>query len=257
MTLKGNYFNGSFGSTNNSLTVRYRYKQVNGSYGSWATITPTISSNTFSKTVSLSNLSPDNEYLFQFEISDQLMTVTQTFQVSKGIPILRLGKDYAQIGGILKFPENGNFAAITKARVIDGNTYVARVGVGNNKSARMDLLLNNETIAAVEARYDGKVYNYKTGKKLIEENENMLIYRGPFEDNTDIDNVKTAGIYYTSNRALINLPVASYDYGTLIVIVAGSLVQQYFSKPAGRYFYMREFSGSPGSWLPWHKFNIE
>jgi hypothetical protein len=100
MTLKGNYFNDTFGSVNNSLTVRYRYKQVGGSYGSWTTITPTISSNTFSKTVNLSNLSPDNEYLFQFEISDQLMTVTQTFQLSKGIPAIRIGKDYLEISNL-------------------------------------------------------------------------------------------------------------------------------------------------------------
>jgi len=99
MTLKGNYFNSSFGSTNNSLTMRYRYKESGGSYNSWVAITPTLSGNTFSYTETLLSLNHDTEYYFQFNIVDSLMNVTQGIILTKGVPILRVGKDYIKVNG--------------------------------------------------------------------------------------------------------------------------------------------------------------
>ena len=99
LTLAGNYFNGSFGAANNSLTLKYRYKETGGSYGSWVTVIPTLSGNTFSYTTTLSSLSHNSEFIFEFNVTDQLMDVTQTYTLTQGIAILRIGKNYIRLAG--------------------------------------------------------------------------------------------------------------------------------------------------------------
>ena len=107
MTIKGNYFNNSFGNVNNSLVLKYRYKEENGEYTDWTTLTPTITDNTFTYTELLENLDHNKEYTFEFMIDDQLMTVySDPVVLTKGIPVLRVGKDYVDISGTLK--KNGN-----------------------------------------------------------------------------------------------------------------------------------------------------
>ena len=99
ITLAGNYFNGNFGSVNNTLTVKYRYKESGGSYGSWVTVTPTLSDNTFSYSETLSSLSHNSEFVFEFNATDQLMDITQTYTLTQGVAILRIGKNYIKLAG--------------------------------------------------------------------------------------------------------------------------------------------------------------
>jgi len=78
VTIKGNYFNGSFGAVDNTLTLQYRYKVEGGSYGSWVTISdPTYSNDTYSATVDLtiSKFDYQKNYVFQVRTVDKLMTV--------------------------------------------------------------------------------------------------------------------------------------------------------------------------------------
>ena len=100
MTIKGNYFNNSFGNVSNSLVLKYRYKEGTGEYTDWTTLTPTITDNTFTYTELLENLDHNKEYTFEFMIDDQLMTVySDPVVLTKGIPVLRVGKDYVDING--------------------------------------------------------------------------------------------------------------------------------------------------------------
>lgn len=102
MTIQGNYWNGNFGNKNNSLTLQYRYKENGGEYSEWTSLTPTISGNTFSYAQLLENLDHNTEYIFQFMIDDELMTVYSKEQdgvLTKGIPVLRVGKDYVKVNG--------------------------------------------------------------------------------------------------------------------------------------------------------------
>lgn len=106
MTVQGNYWNGNFGNKSNSLILQYRYKVNGGTYSAWTSLTPTISGNTFSYTQLLENLDHNTEYTFEFMIDDELMTVySKPVVLTKGIPVLRVGKDYVDISGTLK--ENG------------------------------------------------------------------------------------------------------------------------------------------------------
>ena len=74
-TAKGNFFNGSFGKSNNSLTIQYRYKTSSASsYGSWTTLTPSKSGNTYTATGSLSGLDYQTTYNIQARAIDSIST---------------------------------------------------------------------------------------------------------------------------------------------------------------------------------------
>lgn len=88
LSYNGNYFNSSFGTTNNTLTVKYRYKESGGNWSSWITLSPTKSSNTYSQEVQLSETYIYNKaFDFELQASDKLSTVTITDSITQGIPI--------------------------------------------------------------------------------------------------------------------------------------------------------------------------
>ena len=91
LTIKGNYFNGSFGAESNTLTVKYR----KGS-GSYITVTPTISGNKYSATVPLSGLDYTQSFSYTVVVSDKISTVTKKLTLQKGIPVFDWGEsDFA------------------------------------------------------------------------------------------------------------------------------------------------------------------
>lgn len=95
IAISGNYFNGSFGSQSNTLTTQYRYKErTSSSWGSWTSITPTISGNTYNKTTQLSGFDYTKVYDFQIRAIDKVQTKSVTgITVSKGVPIFNWDGD--------------------------------------------------------------------------------------------------------------------------------------------------------------------
>lgn len=95
VVVSGNYFNGSFGSQSNTLTIQYRYKErTSSSWGSWTSITPTISGNTYNKTTQLSGFDYTKIYDFQVQATDKVGTKSVTgITLSKGIPIFNWDGD--------------------------------------------------------------------------------------------------------------------------------------------------------------------
>jgi hypothetical protein len=89
----GNYFNGSFGAASNTLTVKYRYKQNGGSFGSWATMSATKSGNTYTATASVSGLDYTKAYVFQCQATDKLATVNSGEDTVRSIPIFHWGEE--------------------------------------------------------------------------------------------------------------------------------------------------------------------
>ncbi len=80
VTVKGNYYNGSFGEENNSLTVQYKADS-----GAWRTVTPTISDNTYTATINLS-LDYQTAHGLYFRIADKLTTLTPSQNIPRAIP---------------------------------------------------------------------------------------------------------------------------------------------------------------------------
>ena len=93
LTIDGNYFNNSFGSQSNTLTVKYRYKTSGGSYGSWTTGTATKSGNTYHLTPAITGLDYRTSYVFQVQALDKLMTATSPEITAKALPVFDWWKD--------------------------------------------------------------------------------------------------------------------------------------------------------------------
>lgn len=85
LSCSGNYFNGSFGSQSNSLTVRYSYTSSNGS-GS-GSMSVSTSGNRYTAYANLSGLDYQTSYSFVITATDKLETVTSTESGVKSKPI--------------------------------------------------------------------------------------------------------------------------------------------------------------------------
>lgn len=78
LNIWGNYFNGSFGASSNTLTLEYRYKVNNGSYPTddngndvWTAVTnPTTSDSKYTASKTLTGVDYQDTYTFQVRASD-------------------------------------------------------------------------------------------------------------------------------------------------------------------------------------------
>ena len=114
LKISGNYWDGNFGATNNTLTVQYRYKEQGGTYSNWTNSSASVdkSNNTYSTTVTISGLNYLNSYTFQARAIDKLATVKSTEQTRKTVPVFDWGKN--------DFKVNGDFR-VTGATTLDGD----------------------------------------------------------------------------------------------------------------------------------------
>ena len=78
LVVKGNYYNGSFGATTNTLTVQYRIKFDGGDFGEWNTIPYTLSGNTYTAETTMGGMDYQTKYTFEARAIDRLLTVTST-----------------------------------------------------------------------------------------------------------------------------------------------------------------------------------
>ena len=105
--IKGVWFNGNFGATNNTITLKYRYKEKGGSYGSYQNISLTTSGNTFNFNGSIgSNYNYQKQYDFEFVLSDKVMSLITTFNVPSGESIIRVAETYVRILGDVRVRGN-------------------------------------------------------------------------------------------------------------------------------------------------------
>ena len=96
----GKYYNGSFGSINNTLEVSYRYKEKGGSFSEWISLSPIKSSNTYYQTATIEGFDYKKQYVFEVKAVDKLNTRPVTdINVSKGEPILYWKEELAGVNG--------------------------------------------------------------------------------------------------------------------------------------------------------------
>lgn len=82
----GNYYNGSFGNTYNTLNMSWKYRQKGStSWTNGGTLTPTISNNTYSGSKTLgTNFNYKKDYEFMISYSDKIDSQNTTISTSKG-----------------------------------------------------------------------------------------------------------------------------------------------------------------------------
>lgn len=108
----GNFFNGSFGVSSNSLSVQYRYKEAGGTWSSYTTISASVSANGYTVNTQLPTaLSYQKQWEVELLVSDKLASDTYSLKVSKGIPTVQKSEREFQVNGtIYQADENGQNA---------------------------------------------------------------------------------------------------------------------------------------------------
>jgi len=102
INLWGNCFAGSFGAVNNEITVQYRYRTANSSYGEWKTMPAAIGDNTYTAQITLTGLNYRLAHTFQARVIDKLDTAQSTNYKVRIIPVFDWGESDFNVNGTLK-----------------------------------------------------------------------------------------------------------------------------------------------------------
>lgn len=132
ISIYGNYFDGNFGTRNNTITVEIRYTQPDGSMSGWINITNSgglyvdTENSTYSLTYSVPNLQYNKSYTFQSRVTDQLNTVTSGEYVFRKLPVF----DWSETDFNFNVPVNveGNITMPKESSIGIGNTTLRESG---------------------------------------------------------------------------------------------------------------------------------
>ena len=86
--LKGDFFNGSFGTVENVLTAKY---SING--GDFVQVVPIVNGNKYTAEVPLSGLDYEEEFLIEIVVEDKITSVSKMVRIRKGIPVFDWGQN--------------------------------------------------------------------------------------------------------------------------------------------------------------------
>lgn len=129
----GNYFNGSFGQVENTLTLKYRYKEnTSGVWSNWIDINPVKNGNRYSNgntPISLgTNFDYKKSYDFEFVALDKLYTtgeISSFITIVGGESIFDWGKDDFNINGKLNLYETSIIRHIANILYPTGSIYIS------------------------------------------------------------------------------------------------------------------------------------
>lgn len=104
LSVSGNYFAESFGATENSLTVQYRYKVKGASWPDteqWHTLEPEITDDGYIAQTIVTDLNYQKAYTFQVRAMDKLTVAEATMYAAKATPVFDWGeRDFAIHGDL-------------------------------------------------------------------------------------------------------------------------------------------------------------
>ncbi len=152
-SVQGLCYNGSFGVKTNSFELKWRYKKsTDTSWGNYITVTATRSGNNFTFSGELgTDFSYTEAFNFEFVLSDYFISNTYSTTVTRGLPIIDIGKDDVNINGSLY--ENNRRVITT-----DGGTITGQFSSANNNF----IYANNEFNFASESTTNIYI-NYRAG----------------------------------------------------------------------------------------------
>lgn len=134
VSFSGNYFNGNFGNTANTLSMSWYYKETGAEQWIFGgNITPIISGNTFSNGNSVISLGKifdyQKSYMFYIRVEDKLTRLQPISSVMSGRPTFNWGKDFVNIFGKLEINEINILELIFPV----GSTYITQENTNPNE----------------------------------------------------------------------------------------------------------------------------
>lgn len=79
--ISGKFFNGSFGTTNNAMTIKYRWRESGSEWGSWTALAATTSEETYSATTTLTGLDYQKSYDLEAQVVDKIADYLTTLSL--------------------------------------------------------------------------------------------------------------------------------------------------------------------------------
>ena len=136
-SVQGLCFNGNFGIGNNTFELKWRYKKsTETTWSSYNTVTATRTGNNFTFSGELgTDFSYTEAFNFEFVLNDYFMSNTYSATVTRGLPIIDIGKDDINVNGALN--ENGKRVITTAGGTLTGllnsplNNFVTRTNEVN------------------------------------------------------------------------------------------------------------------------------
>lgn len=178
--VSGNAFNGSFGAASNSLTVYYRMKENEGAWSGWTAVTPTLSGNTYSATVTKTGLNYQSKYELQAKAVDSLATKESAEMAIKSAPVF----DWSQTDFNTNVPLNMNGKTVLRENNENGHTVLSSNGGdvfirpnGTNSSTAQSRFYADGTVVL-----GGKTYGANT--LLWSGTSYMGVVNGEAQENT-------------------------------------------------------------------------
>lgn len=107
--IKGNYFNGTFGTTSNVLIIQYRYKLSGGSYGDWISAEAAINGNKYTADVVISGLDYRSKYVIQARALDELDIISSSEKTLSCVPVFDWGESDFSFNVPVNMGENVHF----------------------------------------------------------------------------------------------------------------------------------------------------
>lgn len=156
LTVKGNYFNGSFGAKDNTLSVTYRYRE-SGTENSWSEdiLEPVINSNSYTATVTLSGFDYRAEYEFEINAADLLSGDIVKTPVLRGEPVFDWGKSDFNFNVLVKMVKDLQMSGVITAK--NGAWIFEGGGVGmdmqNSDIKGLNCMLFNDPCAKGEGLF--------------------------------------------------------------------------------------------------------
>ena len=134
VSASGTFYNGALGSTANSITVQYKWRESGGSWSDWTAMTVSKNGNNYSASASKSGLDYQTVYEVQIRAYDAIgavggidMTYTREESVSS-TPVFDWGKSSFQHNTSVYFPNNKGIYGTTT----DGSSTLLLSCNGNN-----------------------------------------------------------------------------------------------------------------------------
>lgn len=217
ISFSGNYFNGSFSEVNNTLNIKWFYKE-NGA-NEWiegGTIEPIINNNTYNngnKVISLGKIFDyQKSYDFYLKVTDKLTELQPIYLIMQGIPIFNWGKDFININGELLV----NNSSI-KSEIKNYTEEEEKIGVWiDGKPIYRKMVVNNER----KTNSTNKLPDLKIDKvisiKSIERRDgvNQVFFNNMY----DSSSLKFSVVYIKENNSLdIWTADGMYFYTTIIL----------------------------------------
>ena len=213
LVINGNYFNNTFGTENNVLSLKYRYVEYGGdiSQETWNSLTPIITNNTYAITTQLSNFNYQKQYEFEVKAEDLLTIKDVTgIIIPKGIPVYNWEEDFFNINADIQYHGNSILEYSGTERLIGKwinneplyiKTITKSTSGGTNNIAKSDISNNLDKIIDIRGTTLQSSGNYS----------NLFYYNSA----TDMCFVYYS---YTSSNLVIKCG-SSYGFGTAYVTI--------------------------------------